>query len=80
VEEADWHRLAKEQLADEIAEALYRHAHNDLLTELVIIAPPKILGNLRRALHAEVVGRIVGEMPKELTSHPITEIEKLVTA
>src|SRR4051812_2288621 len=27
MEEADWHHLAKERFAAELAEALYRHAH-----------------------------------------------------
>src|SRR5260370_4005570 len=55
MQEVDWHHLAKERFADELAEALYRYAHANLFERLVIIAPPKILGNLRKAFHAEVV-------------------------
>src|SRR5436190_1613945 len=55
LEEVDWHRLAKERFADEIAAVLYDRAHANLFDKLVIIAPPKILGDLRKALHAEVV-------------------------
>src|SRR5438132_9369840 len=73
--EVDWHHLAKERFADEIAEALYRHAHANLFDRLIIIAPPKILGNLRKAFHPEVLGRTAAEIPKELTSHPVTELE-----
>jgi protein required for attachment to host cells len=80
MEEVDWHHLVQERFANEIAEALYRHAHANRFDSLVIIAPAKILGNLRKAFHAEVVERIVAEIPKELTSHPIPEIEKLVAA
>ena len=79
VEEVDWHYLAKERFAGIIAEALYRHAHDNRFAKLVIIAPPKILGNLRRAFHSEVIDRIVGEIPKELTSHPLPQIERLLT-
>jgi protein required for attachment to host cells len=78
--EVDWHHLAKERFADEIAEALYHHAHANLFDRLVIIAPAKILGNLRKAFHAEVIDRIVAEIPKELTSHPVAEIERLIAA
>jgi protein required for attachment to host cells len=39
-----------------------------------------VLGNLRQAFHAEVTERIVGEVPKELTSHPIPDIERLMAA
>lgn len=38
------------------------------------------LGNLRKAFHAEVTDRIVGEIPQELTSHPIPQIERLIAA
>lgn len=78
VDDANWHHIAKERFAGEIAKALYRHAHDDRFEKLVIIAPPKILGNLRRAFHAEVLDRIIGEIPKELTSHPVAQIEKLI--
>jgi protein required for attachment to host cells len=54
--------------------------HANLFDRLIIIAPPKILGQLRKAFHAEVVARIAAEIPKELTSHPISEIGKLVAA
>jgi protein required for attachment to host cells len=80
MEEVDWHHIAKERFAGEIAEALYRHAHDNRFENLVVIAPAKILGNLRKAFHAEVTDRLVGEIPKELTSHPIAEIERLVAA
>ena len=80
MEQVDWHHIAKERFANEIAEALYRHAHANLFDRLIIIAPPKILGQLRKACHAEVVARIAAEIPKELTSHPVSEIGKLVAA
>jgi protein required for attachment to host cells len=34
----------------------------------------------RKAFHAEVADRIVGEIAKELTSHPIPQIERLIAA
>jgi protein required for attachment to host cells len=80
MEEVDWHYIAKERFANELAEALYRQAHANLFEKLIIIAPPKVLGNLRKVLHAEVVERIAAEIPKEMTSHPVSEIVKLVAA
>ena len=80
MDEVDWHHLAKERFAGELAEALYRHALDNRFEKLVIIAPPKILGNLRKAFHAEVTERLAGEIPKELTSHPLAAIERLVAA
>jgi len=80
MEEVDWHHIAKERFANEIAKALYHHAHANLFERLIIIAPPKILGKLRKAFHPEVLERIAAEIPKELTSHPVSEIGKLVAA
>ena len=80
MEEVNWHHIAKERFASELANALYRHTHANPLERLVIIAPPKILGHLRKAFHAEVLQRIVAEIPKELTSHPVSEIGRLIAA
>lgn len=80
MEETDWHHLAEERFAGELAEALHRHVRQNPFEKLVVIAPPKILGNLRKAFHAEVAERIGAEIPKELTSHPVAEIERLVAA
>ena len=80
MEETDWHRVGEERFAVEIANTLYRLAHANLFEALVIVAPPKVLGDLRKALHKEVVDRITLEVPKDLTSHPIPEIEKLLAA
>lgn len=80
MEETDWHQLGEERFAADIADMLYRLAHANKFEALVVVAPPKVLGNLRKAFHAEVVDRITGELPKDLTSHPVPEIEKLLTA
>jgi len=80
MEETDWHDIAEERFAGELADALYRHAQADRFEKLVIIAPPKILGSLRKVLHAEVSARVAAEIPKELTSHPVAEIERLIAA
>jgi protein required for attachment to host cells len=80
MEQADWHHLAEERFAAELAEALYHHAHANRFATLVVVAPPKILGDLRKAIHVEVTRRIAAEIPKELTSHPVAEIARLVAA
>jgi len=80
MEETDWHQLGEERFAADIADTLYRLAHANKFESLVVVAPPKVLGNLRKAFHKEVVDRITGELPKDLTSHPVPEIEKLLVA
>lgn len=80
MEQTDWHRLGEERFAVEIAATLYRLAHANKFEALVVVAPPKVLGILRKAFHKEVVDRITGEVPKDLTSHPVADIERLLSA
>ncbi len=78
VQDTDWHRLAKERFADELAEMLHDMVQDDRFTKLVIVAPPRILGELRDKMPMEVSQRVVAEIDKTLTNHPLEEIEKLV--
>ncbi|WEK48627.1 MAG: host attachment family protein [Candidatus Kaistia colombiensis] len=80
VEQTDWHTLEEQKFAVTIAEALYRAAIANTFSELVIVAPPKILGTLRQSFHKQVSDRIHGEMTKTLTSTPIGEISRLLAA
>ncbi|TIU61432.1 MAG: host attachment protein [Mesorhizobium sp.] len=80
VEDTDWHRLGKERFADEIAERLYKLAHRGAFKEMVLIAPPQVLGDMRRKLHKEVAEKITVEIPKTLTNHAIVDIENLLQA
>ncbi|MDX8465056.1 host attachment family protein [Mesorhizobium sp. VK23B] len=80
IEETDWHRIGKERFADDIAERLYKLAHQGEFDEVVLIAPPRVLGEMRQKLHKEVCDRVKAEIPKTLTNHTIFEIEKLLQA
>ncbi len=80
MEQTDWHQLAEDRFVGEVAERLYKHAHAGRYDKLIVVAPPKVLGNLRKAFHKEVSDRISAEIPKELTSHPLHEIERLLAA
>ena len=78
MDDTDWHELAKERFADEMAELLYSLAHRGKFDEIVLVAPPKTLGELRKKLHKEVEAKVTGEVPKNLTNHPVNEIESLL--
>ena len=75
MQETDWHRLAKDRFAKDLAETLYARAHAGAFDRLVIVAGPRVLGALREALHPEVAQRVVAEVAQELTGHPVHEIE-----
>lgn len=78
--ETDWHRIEKERFAQELAGRLYGYAHAGRFDRLVLVAPPRVLGELRLKLHKEVADRVIAEIPKTLTNHPVDRIEALVAA
>lgn len=60
------------------AEWLNHQAITGKLDDVVIIADPKSLGEMRRHYHGELSSRIVGEIDKSLTGEPIDRIEKAI--
>lgn len=77
-EETDFHQLEEDRWAHEAAEAINKRALTNDFDALAIIAPPKTLGELRKKLHKEAEKRVVVEIDKEMTGHPIEDIEKLI--
>lgn len=78
VDDTDWHQLAKQRFADEIAAQLYRLAHRGDFDEIILVAPPPVLGNMRKKLHKAVAKRVVAEVPKTLTNAPLSDIETML--
>jgi protein required for attachment to host cells len=78
IEENNWHHQAEQRFAIEIADTLYQMSHAHQFDELIVVAPPRMLGDLRAAFHPEVSQRIVGEIAKDLASHPVPELAKLL--
>ncbi|MAU54127.1 MAG: Host attachment protein [Roseovarius sp.] len=76
--EADWHRLEEARFAADAAEILYRLAHRGRFDRLVLVAPPRTLGELRAHLHKEVAARVVAEIGKDLTNHPGDKLEQVL--
>jgi protein required for attachment to host cells len=78
--ETDFHQLEKDRFAHETADMLKRWALRNDFEQLVVVAPPKTLGELRKHYHKEVEKRLVGEIPKDLTNMPVLDIEKALLA
>jgi protein required for attachment to host cells len=68
VAETDWHQLAKEHFAASIAERINRAAQSGAFNQIIIVAPPKILGDLRREFAKETETKIVAEIERLLTA------------
>lgn len=65
----------KHQFAKEIAAFLSKH--HDHYEELLLIVPPKVLGDLRAEMHKNAASKVVGEIQKDHIHTPIAEIEHL---
>jgi protein required for attachment to host cells len=78
--ETDFHQLEEDRFAAETAELLRKRALSNDFESLIIVAPPKTLGELRKHYHKEVEKRLAGEIAKDLTGHPVAEIEKIIQA
>jgi protein required for attachment to host cells len=79
-DDTDWHEFEKDRFAKDVAEILYKQAHKGAFDRLVIVAGPHVLGVLREEMHSEVTDKVIAEIPKTLTGHPIHEIEMMVKA
>ncbi len=50
------------------------------LTDVLVIADPKTLGEMRRHYHSELEKRLIGEIDKTVTGEPVSQIEKLIAS
>lgn len=78
LEEVDFHQLEEDRFAADTAEMLRKRALRNDFESLIIVAPPKTLGELRKHYHKEVEKRLAAEIAKDLTGHPVNEIEKIL--
>jgi len=76
VEQTDWHEIGEQRFARTIADALEVLARDKDVPGFVIVAPPRALADLRHAFDAHVKHRIIAEIDKDLTGHPVGNIEK----
>lgn len=70
----DWHTFEKHLFAKDLAKALDGALGTALFDDLVLVAPPKALGELRLALGDGVKARVSGEVGKDLTHVPVHEL------
>ena len=79
-EDTDWKQLGKERFAKDLAEILYKRAHANKFDKLVVAADPSTLGELRKEFHQVVSDKVIAEVAKDLTNHPMDEMEKVLKA
>lgn len=76
MDEVDFHQLEEDRFAAEAAQLLKERALRNEFESLIIVAPPRTLGALRKHYHKEVADRLKAEIAKDLTGHTVPQIEE----
>jgi protein required for attachment to host cells len=79
VEPTDWHDIEEHRFARKVAAAMEQVIRAGKVKALVVVAPPRTLADLRDAFHPDVKACVIAEINKDLTKHPIGDIEKHLT-
>ena len=73
-------RIEEDSFAAGTADLLNRQVLGGQIDNLIIIAAPRTLGELRKHYHQKLSAVLIGEIDKDLTGHSTQEIEKAVAA
>jgi protein required for attachment to host cells len=76
----DGGQSAEDGFAGGIADMLNKRVLDGEIADLVIIAAPKTLGELRKSYHKKLSEGLRGEISKDLTGHALHDIEKAIAA
>jgi len=76
----DPHRQAAERFVGRVAKALTAASEKGDYDRLVLIAPPRALGEFRKLLPASVKGKLIGEIDEDLTKAPTKALSRHVGA
>lgn len=78
VGQTDFHQQEKDNFAIETAERLRERALAGDFEELIVVAPPRTLAQLRRNYDKCVSSRVVAEIDKDLTRHTVPQITQIL--
>ncbi|KKB86088.1 AtsE [Devosia limi DSM 17137] len=76
----DKNQAAEDGFAAGIVALLNRGILEGKIDGLVIIAAPRALGEMRKHYHKALTAKLLGEIAKDLTGHPISDIETAIRA
>lgn len=80
MEQSDTRRLQSLELADQLTNELTKMFRQGRFKNVVLAAPPALLGALRDAMPPEVARCVAAEIPKHLTDATIEDIQSLLLA
>lgn len=74
----DDRRQLEDDFAAAVADYLNREALADKIGQLLIIADPRTLGELRKHFHDVLVARLIGQLAKDLSGRPAEAIQAAI--
>lgn len=74
--DASFNDLNEATFSKQIAQRLYNAAHAGAFEQLILIADPRTLGEIRPLLHQVVTEKLVLEQAKTLINSPVEDIER----
>jgi protein required for attachment to host cells len=76
----DSSRLEEDSHVVAVVDWLNRQVLSGKIASLVVIAPPKSLGEMRKHYHKALSAVLMGELAKDLTGHSVSDIAKALSA
>ncbi|MFG6158544.1 host attachment protein [Halomonas sp. 1390] len=68
----------EEMFAREVAERLYRARVDNSMEKLILVAPPRFLGQLRDKVDGPTAKRVIHSLAKDLTKATLADIQEAV--
>ena len=73
------HQTEEATFAKQLADALYAMRHKGDYKQIVLIADPQTLGQMRECLHKEVEASMVFTLSKDYTNQSVADIQKALS-
>jgi protein required for attachment to host cells len=80
VGQTDWHERGEQTFLEDLARRLDAAVNAGQMSSIVIVAPPRALGVLRKAYSPALRQAVRAEVDKDLVKVPVYEIEKHLAA
>jgi protein required for attachment to host cells len=80
MEQTDWHQQEEERFLARLAERLDKAVLGGEVKTMILCAPPRAIGTLRKAMSSHVREAIKAEVEKDYVKMPLDQIEKHLVA
>lgn len=80
MQQTDWHQQEEERFLARLAERLDKAVLGGEVKSIILCAPPRAIGTLRKAMSDHVRDAITAEVEKDYVKMPLDQIEKHLAA